>query len=181
MHVSNAHIYTQIHASHTYTHIQHSLPVYTHTAHTYNTYLHTHIYTINTHANLRVYVCAESLRSYPTLCNPMDCSPPGSSVHGDSPGKNIGVDCHALLQGSSPTQESIPHLLHCRLSSLHLSHWASPTLHVHMTYTHNTYPHTHIYNTYLCTYTRPSTHIYSTHAHTQHTQNRHTCLQHTCV
>ena len=35
-----------------------------------------------------------------TLCNPMDCSPPGSSVHGDSPGKNTGVGCHALLQGN---------------------------------------------------------------------------------
>ena len=34
-----------------------------------------------------------------TLCNPMDCSPPGSSVHGDSPGKNTGVGCHFLLQG----------------------------------------------------------------------------------
>ena len=29
----------------------------------------------------------------------MDCSPPGTSVQGDSPGKNIGVSCHALLQG----------------------------------------------------------------------------------
>ena len=29
-----------------------------------------------------------------TLCDPMDCSPPGSSVHGDSPGKNAGVGCH---------------------------------------------------------------------------------------
>ena len=27
----------------------------------------------------------------PTLCNPMDCSPPDSSVHGDSPSKNICV------------------------------------------------------------------------------------------
>ena len=27
----------------------------------------------------------------------MDCSPPGSSVHGDSPGKNTGVACHALF------------------------------------------------------------------------------------
>ena len=27
----------------------------------------------------------------------MDCSPPGSSVHGDSPGKNTGVGCHALI------------------------------------------------------------------------------------
>ena len=39
-----------------------------------------------------------------TLCDPMDCSPPGSSVHGDSLGKNTGVGCHALLQGIFPTQ-----------------------------------------------------------------------------
>ena len=31
-----------------------------------------------------------------TLCNPMDYSPPGSSIHGDSPGKNTGVG-YALL------------------------------------------------------------------------------------
>ena len=37
-----------------------------------------------------------------TLCNPMDSSPPGSSVHGDSPGKNTRVGCHALLQGDLP-------------------------------------------------------------------------------
>ena len=47
-----------------------------------------------------------------TLCNPMDCSPPGSSVHGHSPGKNTGVGCHFLLRGIFPTQESNPHLLH---------------------------------------------------------------------
>ena len=35
----------------------------------------------------------------PTLCNPMDCNLPGSSVQGDSPGKNTGVGCHVLLQG----------------------------------------------------------------------------------
>ena len=35
-----------------------------------------------------------------------DCSPPGSSVHRDSPGKNIGVGCHALLQGIFWTQVS---------------------------------------------------------------------------
>ena len=38
-------------------------------------------------------------QSCPTLCDPMDCSSPGSSVHGDSLGKNTGVGCHALLQG----------------------------------------------------------------------------------
>ena len=37
----------------------------------------------------------------PTLCDPMDCSLPGSSLHGDSPGKNTGVGCHVLLQASS--------------------------------------------------------------------------------
>ena len=50
----------------------------------------------------------------PTLCNPMDCSLPGTSVHGDSPGKNTGVGYHALLQGIFPTEESNPGLLHCR-------------------------------------------------------------------
>ena len=49
------------------------------------------------------------------LCDPMDCSLPGSSVHGDSPGKNTGVGCHALLQGIYPTQgsnTSLPHHRH---------------------------------------------------------------------
>ena len=36
-------------------------------------------------------------QSCQTLCNPMDYSPPCSSVHGDSLGKNTGVGCHALL------------------------------------------------------------------------------------
>ena len=34
-----------------------------------------------------------------TVCDPMDCSQPGSSVHRDSPGKDTGVGCHFLLQG----------------------------------------------------------------------------------
>ena len=34
----------------------------------------------------------------------MDCNPPGSFLHGDSPGKNAGVGFHALLQGIVPTQ-----------------------------------------------------------------------------
>ena len=46
----------------------------------------------------------------PTLCDPMDYSPPGSSVLGDSLGKNIGVSCHALLQGIFPTQALKPSL-----------------------------------------------------------------------
>ena len=64
----------------------------------------------------------------PTLCDPMDCSPPGSSVHGDSPGKNTGVSCHALLWGIFPTQGSNPGLVHCRRILYHLSHQGSPRI-----------------------------------------------------
>ena len=60
----------------------------------------------------------------PTLCDPMDCSLPGFSVHGDSPSKNTGVGCHALLQGIFPTQGSNPGLPHCRQFLYHLSHQA---------------------------------------------------------
>ena len=54
--------------------------------------------------------------------NPMDCSPPGSSVHGNSPGKNIGVGCHSLLQGIFPIQGSNLGLLYCRQILYRLSH-----------------------------------------------------------
>ena len=38
----------------------------------------------------------------------------------------MGVDCHFLLQGIFPTQESNPGLLHCRQMLYHLSHQGSP-------------------------------------------------------
>ena len=60
-------------------------------------------------------------RSCLTLCEPLDCSPPGSSVHGDSPGKNTGVDCHALLQGIFPTQGLNPGFPQYRQILYHLS------------------------------------------------------------
>ena len=52
-----------------------------------------------------------------TLCDPMDCSPPGSSreiLHGNFPGKNTGEGCHALLQGIFLIWGLNPGLLHCR-------------------------------------------------------------------
>ena len=61
-----------------------------------------------------------------TLCDPVDCSPPGSSVHGDSPGKNTGVGYHALLQGIFPTQGSNLGPPHHRQILYHLSHQGSP-------------------------------------------------------
>ena len=67
-------------------------------------------------------------QSCSTLCNPMDCSPPGSSVHGDSPGKNTGVGSLSLLWGIFPTQGSNLSLLLCRQVLYHLSHQGSLTV-----------------------------------------------------
>ena len=67
-------------------------------------------------------------QSYPTLCNPMDCMPPSSSVYADSPGRNTGVGFHALLQGIFPTHGSNPGLPHCRWILYHLSHQGSPRI-----------------------------------------------------
>ena len=64
-------------------------------------------------------LCAKSLQSCPTLCNPMDCSPPGSSVHGIL--QEYWSGFHALLQGIFPTQGSKPRLL-C------LQHWQAGSL-----------------------------------------------------
>ena len=56
-------------------------------------------------------------------CNPVGCSPPGSSVHGIFPDKNPGVGCHALLQGVFLNQGlnlGLPRLLHWQADSLPL-------------------------------------------------------------
>ena len=62
--------------------------------------------------NVHAMLCLVA-QSCPILCNPTDCSLPGSSLQGDSPGKNTGVGCQAFLQGIFPTQGSNPGLLHC--------------------------------------------------------------------
>ena len=62
-----------------------------------------------------IYTCAVLSPSVMSaLCDPMDCSPLGSSVHGDSPGKNTEVGSLSLLQGIFPIQELNWGLLHCR-------------------------------------------------------------------
>jgi len=58
-----------------------------------------------------------------TLCNPLDCSPPGSSVHRILQARTL-VGCHALLQGIFLTQGLNPcllYLLHLRMGSLPLA------------------------------------------------------------
>ena len=66
---------------------------------------------------------AKSLQLCLTRCDPLDRSPPGSSVPEDSPGKNTGVGCHSLLQGIFLTQGlnlSLLRLLHWQVDSLPL-------------------------------------------------------------
>ena len=60
----------------------------------------------------------------PTLCNPMDCSLQGSSVH--LPSKNTESGCHFPLQGIVMTQGSNPYLPHWQVDSLPLSHLGKP-------------------------------------------------------
>ena len=55
--------------------------------------------------SLRVFVCSVA-QSHPTLCDPVDCRVPGSSVHG------------LLLQEIFPTQGSNPGLLHWQADTL---------------------------------------------------------------
>ena len=53
-------------------------------------------------------VCVLVTQSCPTLCDPMDYSLPGLSVHWDCPGSGMG--CHALFQGIFLTQGLNPGL-----------------------------------------------------------------------
>ena len=83
-------------------------------------------------------MCAKSLQSCPILCHPMDCSLPGSSGHGDSPGKDTGVGCHPLLFLTQGLNLYLLWLLHCKQI---LYCWATGEV---PKYTHTlTYPQTH--------------------------------------
>ena len=56
-------------------------------------------------SHLLQYMCVHvHVQLHPTLCDPMDCSSPGSSVHGLFKAKNTGVGCHFLFQRIFQTQ-----------------------------------------------------------------------------
>ena len=69
-----------------------------------------------------------------TLCDPLDCSPPGSSVHG----KNSGGGFHAL-HVIFLTQGLNLGLLHCRQILYLLSHQRSPGMKISRTQISSTY------------------------------------------
>ena len=84
-------------------------------------------------SHLRSAVLCLVARSRPTLCDAMDCSPPGSSVHGDSPGKKlewVAMPCsrnfpNPGLEARSPALQA-DSLLSDRWILCHLTHQGSP-------------------------------------------------------
>ena len=60
-----------------------------------------------------------------TLSDPIDCSPPGSSIHGIFSCKNTGAACHSFLQGIFYTQGWNMHLLHLCIGRQILYQWAT--------------------------------------------------------
>ena len=73
-----------------------------------------------------VCVCVLVTQQCPTLCDPMDCSLPGSSAHGISQARMLQWVAITFSRGSSWPQGLNPGLLHCRQILYHLSHQRSP-------------------------------------------------------
>ena len=74
---------------------------------------------------VRVHTACSVAQSGLTLCDPMDCSLPGSSVYRIITSKNTGAGCHFLLQGLFQTERSNPpllHFLHRQVDSLPVHH-----------------------------------------------------------
>ena len=74
---------------------------------------------------------SEVTQPCPTLCNTMDCSLPGFSVHGIFQERVPGWVAISFSRGSSQSNLGIPH---CRQTLYHLSHQGSPAyiyIHIH--------------------------------------------------
>ena len=86
-------------------------------------------------------VCVRA-QSGPTLCNPMDCSLPGSSVHGISQARILEWVAISFSRGSSQTRDRtwVP----C-IAGKFFTIWAIRGLHSIMYACINTQVHTHIY------------------------------------
>ena len=69
-----------------------------------------------------------SIQSCLTLCDPMDYSPPGSSVHGIFQARILEWVAMASSRGIFPTQGLNPGLLHSRQILYQLSYQGSPSL-----------------------------------------------------
>ena len=78
--------------------------------------------TVSTVSPIYYYVCEVKLLSCVRLCNPMDCSLPGFSVHGIFQARVLEWVAISFSRGSSGPRDSNPGLLHCRQTLYPLSH-----------------------------------------------------------
>ena len=67
-----------------------------------DTYVYTHVYT-----QMYTHVCVLITQSCLTLCDPMNCSPPGSSVHGISQARKLELAAISFSRGSSWPRDQI--------------------------------------------------------------------------
>ena len=117
----------------------------------------------NTHTHAYTHTCAKSLQLCPTLCNPMDCSLPVSSVHGILQARILeGVDFCALLQGIffDPGIEPVSLTSPALADGFFITSatWETPErerererIHVYNIYTY----------VYICTYINTKRHMYT--------------------
>ena len=63
------------------------------------------IYSIAIYYHHLFVMCTILIQSYPTLCNPMDCCPRGSSVHGISQARVVEWVVISCSRGSSPPRD----------------------------------------------------------------------------
>ena len=69
---------------------------------------------------MNVFVCVQSC---PTLCNPMDSSPPGSSVHGIFQAKILELVAVSFSRGPSPPRDQTLSSSICRQILYHCAIW----------------------------------------------------------
>ena len=83
-------------------------------------------------SNIRC-VCVLVIQSCLTLCDPIDCNPPGSPVHGILQARILEWVAISFSKGIFPTQGSNLGLLHCRQILYHQNHQGSTECQVNST------------------------------------------------
>ena len=95
-----------------------------------------HLYMGRLHVNKLACMCAKLVQSCPTLCDPMECNPPGSSVHGILQARIMDWIAMPSFRGSSPprdqTQVSMSPALAGRFFTISMT-WETPQkLEIHL-------------------------------------------------
>ena len=79
-------------------------------------------------ASSQLHPCWLVTQSCPTVCDPMDCSPPGSSVHGILQARRLEWVALPFSRGSAQPRDGTQGLPHCRQILYQLSHKGSPRI-----------------------------------------------------